>query len=114
MSFARLLHQDVTLVFPGSRATDAGDTVPDWSSGAVTTVAEKGLLQQTDSVEITEDRDTIVSDWRLFLFPNSTVAPRIRVVVGDDTFRVVGRPALVERPPRGPHHYEVRLVSIAG
>lgn len=66
-------------------------------------------LEQTDSEEIQVDRDTVISNWRLFLPPDAQISARDHWEQSDGrTFEVIGAPA-IESTPRGPHHIEARL-----
>lgn len=111
MSFDGLLTQTVALLEPAADTDDDGNPVDDW--GSATSTDSKGLLQQTSAIEVTLGRDTVISDWLLFLPADAAVDAVARVVVDGSTFEVVGRPDLV-RTPRGVHHVEVRLRLVEG
>lgn len=66
-------------------------------------------LEQTDSTEITIGEATVISDWKLYLLPDTAVSYRDRFIDAQArTFEVVGAPN-IQTTPRGPHHIEARL-----
>jgi len=75
-----------------------------------------GRLEQTAAVEVTNNRDTQISDWLLFLMPDVVISGLSRVVRVSDrvVFEVVGPPSILTRPLTGPHHIEARLVHFSG
>lgn len=114
VSLDSLLTQDVTVLAPAAGPLDRyNNPTRDWENAAETT--HKGRLEQTASTEVTLGRDTVVSDWLLFLPPEAVITPYDRVVVDGRTgeFEVVGLPD-IEHTPRGPHHLEVRLAAVTG
>ncbi len=119
MTFARLvalfnaaLTQDVVITIPGLTTDAYNNQIPDWGAGA-TTVTEKGLLQQSSSAEDTDDRDTVVTGWELFLTAATAAVATARVVVDGRRFEVDGIPDVM-RVSKGPHHVQAKLVSIDG
>lgn len=92
MSLARLLNQPITIQSVGGTATDEyGNTVP----GAVgAPVNVLGYLDQKDTIEYLDGRQTVVSKWKAFLPATATVDGY--AVVFLDTFGMPG--ALVLRP----------------
>lgn len=111
MSFRRLLSQTVTIVRASTVNDPYGTPVKDWTT--VTRTAYPARLEQTLAQEITTDRDTVTSDWRLFLEASAVIGPYDRVEADGKTLEVVGSPS-VEHTPRGPHHIEARLVLANG
>jgi hypothetical protein len=110
MSLATLLTEPVTIQTASSGAVDVfNDATTDYSAGTEVL----GRLEQRSAQEVTEGRDTLVSDWVLYLHPDVVVGGRDRVV--DQymrTFEVVG-PPIMQRSPRGPHHLQVNLRHVA-
>jgi hypothetical protein len=78
-----------------------------------TSVSYPCWLEQTATVEITQGRSTVLSDWLLVLPPEAVVDPTDRVVVDGRSFEVVGQP-LSAASPRGTHHIECRLRATVG
>jgi head-tail adaptor len=112
MSFAGQLTQTVTLVAPGSKTDVYNNTVPDWQN--TTQVDEPGLIQQASgSTEDQVDRDTVVTDYVLFLLPTSVITSAHRAIEGGRTFEVIGQPDLLRRR-QGPHHIEAHLRRVVG
>ena len=80
MSVATLLTQTVTILrFSAGVADDYGNVSESWAS--VGTV--KGRLEQRSSEEHTEDRQTVISDWVLYVHPTTVIYPKDRIT---DTF----------------------------
>jgi head-tail adaptor len=98
VSIASLLTQDVTVYDVTDGAVDDyGNTTQTWASAAT----EKGRFEQRSGEERSLDQETVISDWRLFLHPDTTVTSRSRV--GDAygrVFEVVGPPAMHAAPNR--------------
>lgn len=114
MSIAFWLRQTVTITNPGSTTDAYGNVAPDWSS--VSTATEKGLLEATDSTEVTVGRDTVVSNFLLFLKVDTAVTAYSRVTVTgvSGTFEVVGLPAVFDQGSPGTRHTEARLSTFSG
>lgn len=109
MSLRRLLTQEATVV---SRPFAGVDEYGNPTMGPEVRVAYPARLEQTGSEEITTDRDTVISDWRIFFPPEAVISALDRVEVEGEAFEVVGRPAR-QRTPRGLHHVEARLRVVA-
>lgn len=109
MSLASMLSERGTIHNLGTAGTDRYNQPIE----AVTLVTADVpcRLEQTDSTEVTIGEATVISDWRLFLFPDAVISHADRFIDGSvppRTFEVVGAPN-VHRTPRGPHHIEARL-----
>lgn len=106
MSLRNLLTETVTVLAASNGTADEyGNTSTTFGAGS----AYKGRLEQRSAQEVTDGRDTFVSDWVLYLFPDAAINGRDRVVDGNGrTFEVVG-PPIVQRSPRGPHHIQANL-----
>lgn len=109
MSLKRLFSQTATVVSTpfGPETDDYGNVVP----GAESRVEYPARLEETGSTEVTLDRDTVTSDWRVFLPPEAAISAYDRVEVDGEMYEVVGRPARL-RTPRGVHHVEARLRAV--
>jgi hypothetical protein len=113
VSLESMMNQSVTVVTPGSTSDGHGNPQPNWASAGRATY--KAWLEQTSAVEVTEGRDTVISDWLLVL-PASAVInayDRVEVGPGPTIYEVVGSP-FVAPTPRGPHHIEARLRLLEG
>lgn len=105
MTLLGMLTQTATVVsFPMSAVDEYGNPV----AGPEVRTDYPARLEQTESTEVTRGRDTVISDWRLFLPADALVDAYDRVEIEGSTFEVAGRPA-VEWAPRGPHHTVARL-----
>lgn len=86
-----------------------GNPADTWTDDAATADV---ILQQTEAVEVTTDRDVQTSDWLLVdPNPDAGLSGRDRVNAGGAVFEVVGPPEVV-KTPRGAHHLEARLVHV--
>lgn len=109
MSIRRLLTQPVTVqpMLPGE-PDDYGNT-PNAAHGQP--VAEFGYLDQKDSVEHLDDRDTVVTKWKAFLASDSVVTALSTVTFGGQVFQVDGEPYRVYNPrTRTFSHVECQLI----
>lgn len=111
VSLDTLLTQTVTIIVPGITIDTYENPVLDWPGATRTDVL--GRLEQASSVEVTLQRDTVVSDWLLFLHPDVSINPLDRVEADGRVFEVVGAPAPAQAP-WGVHHLEVRLRYLEG
>lgn len=111
MSLDLLMNQALFIATAPLVADEYQNQVRDWAHPALAGVF--GLVQPTESTEVTVDRNTVVSNWLLFLPVSASIDARARVTDGTTTWEVAGQPAVI-RTPRGPHHIECRLVSIEG
>jgi hypothetical protein len=84
-----------------------GNTIPSAFGSAVTTV---GYLEQRDSVETLEDRDTVVSGWVAWLPAGTSVDAFDRLNFNGQVFEVDGMPWQVWNPRKGAlSHIECKL-----
>jgi hypothetical protein len=108
VSFTSLLIDSVTVFNLVEGAGDRyGDPTETFGAGVVVS----GRLEQTEQREFLNDRDTRVSDFRLFLPAATVITATSEVVIEGDRFRVNGDPAVVQ-DSAGPHHLEVMLERI--
>lgn len=85
---------------------------PQWTWPTGSTVS--GRIQQVATVERIDGRDTVITSYRLVLFPSVTIGAYDRVQdAAGRTYEVDGAP-LIATSPRGPHHLEVSLRHVAG
>lgn len=107
------MRQDIS-VLPHSEAAESGEYhMPAETWGAA--VAYRGYLEHTSSQEITDDRDTRVSDWLVVLPATAALTALDRVQEGGRTFEVVGAPERVYNPRTGvTSHVEARLRLVEG
>src|SRR5205809_758720 len=105
MTLATLLRQTVTVIH---REPGEPDETSDRPLEEVDRADYPAWLEQTKGDELTEDRQTEVSDWLLILEPDADISA-VDLVVDEDgqVFEVVAPPAGA-RTPRGVHHLEAR------
>lgn len=98
MSVIDLLTQDVAVVAVTEGAVDDyGNPTETWA----TVATEKGRFEQRSGEERSTDRATIISDWVLYLNPDTVVTASSRVADSyGRTFEVVGPPAMMSAPNR--------------
>lgn len=109
MSLSSLLTQRVWILPHSSGADDEYGNPTDSYGDAVLV---SGRIEQRAAREETADRDTPVSDWVLYLHPDTQIGSFDRVQDADGRmFEVVGTPN-VQRAPRGAHHIEAQLRNI--
>lgn len=108
MTLERLLNQPLTIGEPTSTVDAEGNVVSIYTERQTW-----GRLEQTDSVEVSQGRTTVTSDWRIFLPPGDAISAPDRVRGDGRTFEVVGAPSH-ERTPRGDHHTVARLIHVEG
>lgn len=106
------MNQDISVLPYGEASTD------EYHSPVVifgTAVAYKGYLEQTTAEEITDGRDTRVSDWLLMLPASASISALDHVQEGNRTFEVVGKPRQVYNPRiAAVSHVEARLRLVEG
>lgn len=98
MSITTLLSETVTILrhTPGAR-DEYGNVAATWP--AAETV--RCRLEQRRSIEVTQDRQTVVSDWVLYLHPDQVITAKDRFLDRfGRTFTVVGAPAMQSTPTR--------------
>lgn len=110
MSLLAMLAETVTIQTTGSSTVDRYNQP---IIGVTATANVPARVEQTDSVEVSIGEATVVSDWKIFLLPDVTIANTSRVVDQTGrTFEVVGAPE-IHRTPAGAHHIEARLRYVA-
>lgn len=112
MTLARLLNQPVTIQ---SRTATAHDGYGNELEGTLSTVDTVGYLEQTDSTEITVDRETYISNWVAYLPAGTVVVGSDRIIYAGQTFEVIGPPDRVWNPRlRRESHVVARLRNTSG
>lgn len=98
MTLESLLTESVTVFgVADGVADDYGNVSQTWAEVAT----ENGRFEQRAAQERSDDQEVVVSDWVVYLLPDTAVTSRARV--GDAygrMFEVVGAPALVKAPRR--------------
>lgn len=109
MSLANLLRQPVTIQQFTAGTDEYGNTVASTSTSTITTV---GFLEQVDSVETLNDRDTVVSTFQAWLPVGTAVHAFDRLVFGSQTFEVDGEPWQVFNPRTGVSSHVVAKLKV--
>lgn len=111
MSLATLLTQTVTLLrFSAGVEDDYGNVTESWTPAGTV----KCRLEQRASREVTQDRQTVVSDWVMYCPPTVVIGEQDRIADGyGRTFEVVGAPAMQSSPTRDVY-VEVSLRHVSG
>lgn len=109
MSFASMLVRTATVTTHTQTGTPDAHGNPAWVDGTPTDYP--AWLEQTGEQEILVERNTQISDHRLFLGADAVIDGNSTVVVDGQAFTVVGPPKL-RWTPAGAHHWEVDLKSI--
>jgi head-tail adaptor len=104
VSLDGLLSETVDVVRYANTTDAYGDTV----LGAESRVTYRARLEQLHADELIRDRDTVITDWRVFLPAAADVTAYDRIEGRGHLFEVVGLPNQ-HQTPRGPHHLEVLL-----
>jgi hypothetical protein len=90
MSLAKLLNQPLELSRRnGATLDEYGNQVTTFYSEPTTVL---GYLEQKDSTEFLQDRDTIVSTWTAYLPADTLIGPFDRIGFSSQTFEVDGAP----------------------
>lgn len=104
MTVLGLLSETAAVVRYASTTDVYGNTVP----GAETRVTYAARLEQLAADELVRDRDTVITDWRIFMPATADITAYDRIEARGHLFEVVGLPNQ-HKTPRGPHHLEVLL-----
>lgn len=107
MSLNNLMRQPLTIQKIGAGTDEYGNTVPAALTSPVATV---GYLEQVDSIETLNDRDTVVSGFQAWLPTGTDVSAFDRLNFGAQTFEVDGEPWQVFNPRTGVQsHIQAKL-----
>lgn len=114
MAFRRLMVQPITIFnlvdpTPVSGPGFSDDDPPSFDSGVET----HGWVNPLTADEETQDRDTRITEYLLYLEPDEPIKATSEVLWKSVRHRVVGRPRLFDTR-RGPHHYEVVMRAVEG
>lgn len=104
MSLEGLLSETATIIRYAATTDVYGNTVP----GTEVRTDYRARLEQLRTEEVVRDRDTVITDWRVFLPADADITSYDRVQARGHLFEVVGLPAQ-QHSPRGVHHLEVQL-----
>jgi len=111
VSVRQLMTQPVTVQPMTVGPEDAYGNTPLAASGDP--VAEMGYLDQKDTIEYLNDRDTVVTKWKAFLRPESVVTALAVITFSGQSFQVAGEPYHVYNPrTRMVSHIECTLVEV--
>lgn len=116
MSLLAPFARDITVV----RAGTTGDRYNpaavrrDWATA--TRTPARAVVEQADSAEDVDDRDTVASRWRLFTLPGVDIdlLAYDRIEVDGRTFEVDGAPAKWPGLGGAVHHVEAKLLEVTG
>jgi hypothetical protein len=112
MSVRQLMTQAVIVQPMGPTTTDAYGNSVQGALGAP--VNEFGYLDQKDTIEFLNDRDTILTKWKAFLHPESVVTAFATLTFQGQLFQVDGAPYHVYNPrTRQVSHIECKLTEMS-
>jgi hypothetical protein len=114
-----IFNESVTVVRAGSRVDRGGNTVPDWSPGAVTrhAVTRVSVQPNTQNEQADPTRNAIVTGWRVYTMPgtDADVLATDRIEWDGMTLEVVGEVARWKDPIGGGiHHVEFTMQRAQG
>ena len=111
MSLARLMNQPLTIQKVGGSAVDEYGNAIAGAVGAPISVL--GYLEQSQTVETLEDRDTVVSKWVAYLPAGSNVGAFDRINFNGQSFEVDGEPWQVYNPrTQAVSHLQMNLTVV--
>lgn len=111
MTIDRFFVDPVTIIRAGAGDNGYGGNALDWDNPDRTDVL--GWLTDTSTTELTDARDALVSQWKLFLPAGTEIGGRDRVEAKGLTFEVIGIPSSAGTP-HGEHHIEALLSLVTG
>lgn len=113
--------KSLSIVNPGETTDEYGNVTTDWATDPVT---ERGLIQETESTEVTVGRDTVVTRKLAILPVGSAATSYSRIIDGTPTppvdwtttpyYEVVGQPTVYDTGSPGVRHTEARLATSQG
>jgi hypothetical protein len=110
VSLATLLTETVTIL---RHTVGAEDVFGDETSTFTSVGDYAARLEQRSAQEVTRDRQTVVSDWALYLEPTTVLSELDRITDRfGRTFEVVA--SAMQSTPRGDHHLVAALVHVEG
>lgn len=112
MSLNNLMRQPVVIHKFAAAVDEYGNTVPNATSASVAAV---GYLEQKDSVETLEGRDTVVSAFQAWFPVGTPLNAFDRLSFGAQSFEVDGEPWQVYNPRTGVQsHIIAKLKVVVG
>ncbi|KOG33289.1 hypothetical protein [Streptomyces resistomycificus] len=111
-----LYMQSIVIVRPSTVEDDYGNEQADWGEGATRiTVSGVNVQPNGGSTEDTEDKQVVVTGWRLYTPRGMDVDLREtdRVEAWGTTMQVIGKVARWPAPGGGVHHVEADLREVA-
>lgn len=102
----------VSVVNPGTKASEYGNATQDDWAAAVTTIVPGCSVQPFKAPEFTVDRDNTTTRWLAWMPPQTVISSHSRVVWRGDTYDVDGNPELWDFAPLS--HIVVNLRRSAG
>lgn len=113
MSYRGLLNQPLTIQRRGT--TGSTDEYGNEVAATTSSVSTEGYVEQVEAEEITVDRETYRTDWKVFLPGGTSIDGSDRIVHGSRTLEVIGSPHEVWNPrTRVVHHVELRARQVTG
>ena len=110
MSVRSLMNQPLVVSPVGGTATDV---YGNWVASDLGSFAEQGYLEQKDTIEYLDDRQTVVSRWTAYLRPESAVTALAHISFNSQTFQVDGEPWHVYNPrTKAVDHIECKLTAV--
>ena len=108
MSIRRLMTQPLTVQTVGGTTTDEyGDTIVVPTGDPVPAL---GFLEQKDTIEYLNDRQTVVSKWKAFLPADTAIGPMDYINFNSQKFQVDGEPEHLWNPrTKSVSHIECKL-----
>ncbi len=112
MTLRRLMSQVLTVQPVGAASTDAYGNAVLGSTGAA--VQELGYLEQRDTVEYIDGRQTTITKWVAYLTTATVVTPMAYISLGGQRFQVDGEPWHVYNPRTSAiSHVECKLTVVS-
>lgn len=112
MSLARLMTDTGTIVRAATATDRYNGTTLDWANA--TEVDTLCWLSEGGTQEVIDGRDTLVSDFKLYLPPEADITGRDRFRKDGVLYLVDGAIQRAARPNRGVHHQECKLLLVEG
>ena len=106
----RALPMEVTWMEPGTSEDAYGNDVDDFAAGTSRLI--RAWIQQDESTEQRDGRDTVTSRW-LILTNELDLTAKARIIWNGATYVVDGQPEVMFTP-QGAHHLEAHLLRVDG
>lgn len=106
-----LLNQPLTVQ---RRSTTATDEYGNEVLGTTASTPSLGYAEQTAATEVTVGRETYTTDWLVVLMEDVAIDGSDRILLGDLTLEVIGKPHKVWNPRTARlHHIECRCREVS-